>query len=61
MAKGTYRGFAKRDDPIYSTGLTIGGKRFPKSTDGSEKSTAGIEREELEKELKRLTDQHKED
>lgn len=56
MAKGMHRGFAKPDDPIYSTGLTIGGKHFPKSTDDSEKSTDGTERQALEKEISRLTE-----
>ncbi len=31
MAKVTYRGSAKPDDPIYSSGSVIGGKRFSKA------------------------------
>ncbi len=32
MAKGTYHGSAKPDDPIYRSGVVIGGKRFGPSS-----------------------------
>lgn len=41
MAKVIDRGLAKPDDPIYKTGLILGGKRFPKSTGTSPKDTDG--------------------
>jgi hypothetical protein len=41
MAKIIDRGSAKPDDPIYSSGLTIGGKRSKPSTQTSPATTAG--------------------
>lgn len=34
------KGYAKPDDPIYSTGLTVGGVRVPKQTKPLPKNTA---------------------
>jgi hypothetical protein len=41
MAKVTDRGSATPDDPIYSSGLTVGGKRFAASTPTLPPDTAG--------------------
>ncbi len=39
MAKVTWRGFAKPDDPIYQTGPVIGGKGLSTSWKDTEKNT----------------------
>ncbi len=39
MAKVTWQGFAKPDDPIYQTGPVIGGKRLSTSSKDTEENT----------------------